>query len=404
MNPMKKYLFVFLTLISIYGRAQISLVGAAINPNGGIDILKWEALDPNSVETYPSILDGYYMASSVFDAYHSLYYLSGISADSSGLYAFNTATNSEDLSPFNSFSNITEIDMSTGKIYNLGVLTDSVLVNEYDIKSGTDSLLGVIDEEGIQGVIIDASGFNSNDGIMYFVGIDGLSQLCLFSINVREPEFSYSKTVLITEPDKNYSNLNYDNLNNELYAMAYTYDPELNQSSLQIVRIDPESGEINADGEIGGFIGFVAGSSSFDQLSSSFLFIGVDTSYMTSMIVYNTLDNSFQAGFVPDGVSEVVCDNAYFALNNYILTTIREEKNVEFSVFPNPARDHVTLYNLDPRGGSLILSGINGSGIMQKDFQGEESIKLELSSLPKGIYLLQLVSGGSSETRKIVLQ
>ena len=50
---------------------------------------------------------------------NSNYYLTGITSNSSGLLSFNTVTNEATLSPFNTFSNITEIDMSTGKIYNL---------------------------------------------------------------------------------------------------------------------------------------------------------------------------------------------------------------------------------------------------------------------------------------------
>ena len=59
----KLLLFAVLLSLNFNGKAQINLVGAANNlQTGKIDIVKWQALDPESVIVYPSILDGYYFA------------------------------------------------------------------------------------------------------------------------------------------------------------------------------------------------------------------------------------------------------------------------------------------------------------------------------------------------------
>ena len=103
-------------LLSIGSKAQINLVGAANNlQTGKIDIVKWQALDPESLTVYPSILDGYYFASSAFDSFNSNYYITGISGDSAGLYSFNTISNEENLIDGSLYTNISEFDMSTGK-------------------------------------------------------------------------------------------------------------------------------------------------------------------------------------------------------------------------------------------------------------------------------------------------
>ena len=86
-------------LFGIGANAQINLVGAKSNPNGIIDIVKWQALDSTSVGRYPSGLQGYLYASSVFDSYNSNYYLGGMSSGSGVLLSFNTVSNTANLIP-----------------------------------------------------------------------------------------------------------------------------------------------------------------------------------------------------------------------------------------------------------------------------------------------------------------
>ena len=302
MKTFKLFVFIF-ALSCLGGQAQINLVGASINSGTGqIDILKWQALDSSSVTTYPTILQGYLFNSSVFDAYNSNYYLQGITATSSGLLSFNTVTNEATLSPYGTFSNITEIDMSTGKIYTL--TSDSIgyiIVNEFDLNTGTDSVLGVIIEPGILGIISDATGFDSNNGILYYVGYDTVPSNCLYSIPVRDPVFSWSKTTLLTTaPGNNFSSVNYDNVNNILYASNAEYDSAFNYIGNKVVEINKTSGEVITRGVLAGFPWFVGGSSSFDQFSGSFMLVGIDTNNVQSMIVFDTYSNTYQTGFVPN--------------------------------------------------------------------------------------------------------
>lgn len=213
-------------LISTTVVAQINLVGTSVNANGSIDIVKWQAFDSASVTRYPSGLDAYLYASSSFNAYNSNYYLSGLSADTGVLFSFNTETNTSSLSNFSAFSNISEIDMSTGKIYTLSL--DSVgyiRVNEFDINSGTETLLGIIIEPGVNGIVTDAIGFDSNNGILYYIGFDDSPSVCMYGIPVRNPVFSWTKTILLTSaPINNFSSVNFDNVNNVLYASNVKFD------------------------------------------------------------------------------------------------------------------------------------------------------------------------------------
>jgi hypothetical protein len=401
---MKIKLLLTILLMSNLGlNAQINLVGAAYNPSTQmIDIVKWQALDSQSVITIPSILEAYYFGSSAFDAYNGNYYLTGITADDQGLFSFNTKTNEQALSEFAPFSNVSEFDMSTGKIYDLRLDSNEYIsVNEFDITTGTDSLIGVIFEPGANAIVADAIGFNSNDGIIYYMGFTNEPAICLYAIPVREDAFSFSRTTLIpTAPYNILTGVNYDNVNDKLYALNATYDSLFNYTGNEIVEIDQETGAINALAELDEFTGFVAGSSSFDQNTGSFLLSGIDTSNLLRMIVFDTYTNTYETGFVP-GVSEIACDNTIFALNNYIITSVVENKNIDFSVSPNPVTDRLRVTVNADEDVLVRIYSTNGTLVMSKEFSPLENIGLNLDFLPPGAYLVNVLSGGINGTKKI---
>jgi hypothetical protein len=403
----------FIFAISIFlctvlsGQAQISLVGASVNSNTGmIDILKWQALDSASVTTYPTILQGYLYNSSLFNAYNSNYYLTGITSTSSGLLSFNTVTNVATLSPYSTFSNITEIDMSTGKIYTL--TSDSIgyiSVNEFDMNTGTDSLVGVISEPGIQGIISDATGFDSNNGILYYIGYDVSPANCLYSIAVREPVFTWSKTtILTTTPFNNFSSVNYDNVNDIIYASNAEYDSSFNYIGNKVVEINKITGEVITRGALAGFPMFVGGSSSFDQNSGSFLLLGIDTNNVLKMIAFDTYTNTYQTGFVPGSVSEIVCDNYAFAQNAYGTTSIDEKDHTDVALYPNPATTKFTL-KVKRSGDKSILKiyNLNGGECLSREINKPET-EISTEFLTKGVYVVTIQDQKSTQTKKLVIQ
>lgn len=407
---MKKYILAFgLTLLSFYGtKAQINLIGSSASQNPEvISIVKWQALDSTSLTSHPTVLEAYLFGSSVFDAWNSNYYITGISADTSGLLSFNSQANTQTISGYTTFSNITEIDMSTGKIYNL--TSDSIgyiSVNEYDIRTGTDSLLGVIYEPGILGIIADATGFDSNNGILYYVGYDNSPNYCLYAISVRSNEFSFTKTTITAvAPANNFSGLNYDNINNTLYALNAQFDSTWNSTGSYVVEIDKTTGNVILRGSLAEFPYFVAGSSSFDQNSGSLLLVGIDSSFQEKMIVFNTYDNTYLTGYVPGNVSEIVCDNSAFARSAYTTTSIRDIETTSLKLYPNPAGKTITLSDLNTFAGETLVSifSLNGQLVYEENVYFNSSLTLDVSSLKSGTYLLKMISNEGVETRKLII-
>ncbi len=406
---MKKILSITAMFLFMFSQsnAQIRLIGASNSfGSGQIEILEWNALDSSSVESYPTELLGYYMGSSVFNSYNSNYYLTGITGDSSGLLSFNSKTNSQNLSDYTLFSNITEIDMSTGKIYNL--TSDSIgyfSVNEYDISTGTDSVIGVVSEPGINAIVTEATCFDSNNGILYYIGYDTVPSTCIYSIPVRNSDFSYTKTTLQTSGTfNNFMGVNYDNVNNRIYALNTIFDSTGSFTDFNVIEINAVTGEISLRGELLAYPYFVAGSSSFDQNSGSLLWVGIDTTFNQKMIVFNTNTNTYEAGFVPGSVSEIVCDNFEFAQNAYPVTAIQDNNKKSFSIYPNPASKKITLQTdgLDNAGIVKIYS-INGVLCLSDEINTLNK-EINIESLNPGMYVLTVQSSAEIQTKRLVIQ
>lgn len=387
--------------------AQINLVGSAINQETGqVEIVKWKALDSLSVMSYPTELNGYVYSSSVFNAYSSNYYLSGIVGNSGTLFSFNTLTNQTSVSASASLSNNTQIDMSTGRLYNLQAdSVDYFSIYEFDVNTGIESLVGVIHEPGMLGFIADGGCFDSNDGILYYVGVDSTPGLTLYRIPVREPEFSYSKLKL-DDGSQQYaiSSIHYDNVNNTIYSLGHFYNPNGTSQANMIIEINKNTGEIIERGELTGFPYFLGGSSSFDQYTGSFLLVAFDSSFQEKMIVFDTYSNTYQAGFVPGVVSEIVCDNYSFALETYLTTSIQPQNKSIISVYPNPADERLTIeVNEMDKNGYYMISNLNGTLVAEGPVVQIKS-EIQLQNFSKGIYFITLKNGSKIETRKIVVQ
>lgn len=117
---------------------------------------------------------------------------------------------------------------------------------------------------------------------------------------------------------------------------------------------------------------------------------GGSASYTVGQVVYNTYTGT--NGSVAQGVQQ--------PYEISIVTAIEEANNIliEFSVYPNPASDFVTLktktYNLENL--RYQLYDINGSILQDNKVEGNET-SISLSNLPSSTYFLKV-----TDNKKIV--
>jgi len=387
---MKRHiLFLISGIICTLSQAQINLIGTVNGGTGAMQIAEWQVFDPSSLVVHPTNLQSYVYGSSVYDAWNGNYYLTGELTNSGfGLFSFNSMTKEQGFNTFSSFSSITEIDMGTAKIYTLTMEgPDTIRVNEYDIATGNTILLGVVSEPGLQGIITEATGFDSNHGILYYVGFSGNSQRLLYAINVRDQMFNYT-TIPLTTPSSYISLtcINYDNLNDKLYGLMTTYDSTWAFGANSVAEIDYITGNVSELGELTGITGYVGGSSSFDQLSGSFLLVGIDTSSSIQMIVFNTYNSSFVTGYIPDGVSEIVCDNYAYARSVYTSSDGDIALQGRLKVFPIPAMDQLSVEL--PFQGELRIIDSHGRIVFSQATNDLRPV-ISLAGFPAGLYIIE---------------
>ena len=124
------------------------------------------------------------------------------------------------------------------------------------------------------------------------------------------------------------------------------------------------------------------------------------------MIVFDTYTNSYQSGFVPGNVSEIVCDNAAFARSAYTTTGIPEIPRFAVNLYPNPADNQINLIfgTEDTSDKRLSIFNMNGQLVFSKEIPVNSGKNIDVSLLERGIYLLQVSSEKAVETRKLVIQ
>jgi hypothetical protein len=400
-------LFAFVFLTSLFSTAQINLIGTAVNPNTfEIEVLEWQALDPNSVLVHETELDAYLLASSVFDAYNGNYYLGGISNDNGVLLQFNSMQDEQALIDFDLLSNVAEIDMSSGLIYSLAVETEGeISVLESDVNTNTQVEKGIISEPGVQGIVVDALGFDSNSGIIYYVGYDTTPASCLYAIPVRDEEFSYTKTTLTgLEGIGNVTSVHYDNVNNRLFAFYMMIGEDGFSAGNKVIEIDINTGEVSEVVELNEYTAFLAGSSSFDQNTGSFLLVGYASGFTMDMIVVDTYANTYVTGFVPDNASEIVCDNREFAASAYGINSVNEEVLSTLSVFPNPITSgELWISPGESENAVLTIRDLTGKICLTQNWN-RGAASLDVSFLSSGCYTISLSNAEGLRTTRVIVE
>jgi hypothetical protein len=79
-----------------------------------------------------------------------------------------------------------------------------------------------------------------------------------------------------------------------------------------------------------------------------------------------------------------------------------EQIALDFEVYPNPARAYVTLANL-PQGVKRVqLFDLRGQRVIDRQTTAVTET-IQLSGFAKGAYMLRIISGAVTETRRIII-
>ncbi|MFM8838975.1 MAG: T9SS type A sorting domain-containing protein [Bacteroidota bacterium] len=403
----------FLAQLNVY--AQINLIG--MSPRVvSIDVIEWQPMSGMTPSRYPAPLYGWANNTGLFDAYQGKYYLSAITPNGGQLMSFQPTSNQISFSGLGQISNSTEIDMSNGRFYSIvAQISGDLGVYEFNPSTGSDTLLGSIVEPGVQEVAANATAFDSNNGILYYIGQDS-NMNYLYTLNLRGAGFSWSKISLptvfnpISQTIVPYFCVNFDNQQNVLFAVTAEYDTTWTQVNWKILEINRSTGNLTTRYSLGAFPYLMhLGTSVYDQNSGTLLLTGPDTlsSGGQRLILFNTTTNTITIDLLPAATYEIACDNHQFAQNRYgsLTNASNLEKNQKMSIYPNPANNHFLIRaDLPFVPVDVLIQALNGQSVLQTQTLPSESNPISLSTLAQGLYIVHLHQGESRSTPRLLVR
>lgn len=88
-------------------------------------------------------------------------------------------------------------------------------------------------------------------------------------------------------------------------------------------------------------------------------------------------------------------------------SSTKKEETLDIDVYPNPSKDEMTVaWNSSKKTkASIKVTDLNGKTFIEKDMtvKGKHKETLDLKSLPKGTYLVQVQTGDETSTHKIMV-
>lgn len=128
----------------------------------------------------------------------------------------------------------------------------------------------------------------------------------------------------------------------------------------------------------------------------------------SAFITYDTnnypTSNSYN--YWNDGGTKITrADSCYYFFHT-IYTGLNNLIEIGFNTYPNPATNKITISTSSILPGEIVISivGLNGQQIKRDSFQNQKLFEMDVSTLPKGIYLIKIQTKNGIETKKLVIQ
>ena len=112
-----------------------------------------------------------------------------------------------------------------------------------------------------------------------------------------------------------------------------------------------------------------------------------------------------KAVYNKDSVTSIANDSA--TVEGLLLSVNKlNGKNIQIAFFPNPTTDRITISQNGNSAEEAIISifNIQGQQIMSEQFNGQNKIEMDVSTLAKGIYFVKIQTNAGFESKKLVIQ
>lgn len=116
--------------------------------------------------------------------------------------------------------------------------------------------------------------------------------------------------------------------------------------------------------------------------------------------------NFYLAGHY-DGSEVNAVGSRFLIINADSVFSVAENfNNLKIVIYPNPAKDKITITNNSDliQTETINIFQISGQKVMQKDFQNQKLIQIDVSMMPKGIYLMKIQTMEGMAVKKLVIR
>jgi hypothetical protein len=401
------YLLLLVSFIPAMAQEDTPINLIAFKYNGmenSSEIIQWEVNSPASFSSVPTDVSSILVGSSIFNPNTGDYIARVTHTDgTSGIYKYNLNTADTSFSEATSFYNgSSECDMQTGYIYNYdGNALDEVELNRYNPQTNVVEVVGTFDFLPNTSFFPDGSCFDSNLGIYYFVILDAEGRK-LVAVDVNNPVFSYTVTLLNGMSITGNIGLEFSNETNQVYCIYSSYNPDTESSTFVIGSIATATGEIsvlNILNEIGGYQFY---NRTFDQTNKKLIFVAYNLDFSAQeLYLYDMETNTYETRPLPaDVVIEIECNNIIYSELKYGALNNPKNDLENFVVYADNASQQI-LVSANLAQASYCLYNTQGAKLISGKI--DSALAIEATGLSTGVYFVSFTTANQRLTRKVVL-
>lgn len=369
------------------------------------EIIQWEVNTPSNFNSAPTDVASILVGSSIFNPNTGDYIARVTHTDNtSGIYKYNINTTDSNFSEATSFYNgSAECDMQTGMIYSYaGNEFDEVELNKYNPQTNTLEIVGTFEFLPNTSFFPDGSCFDSNLGIYYFVIVDSEGRK-LVAVDVNNPVFSYTVTLLTGLPITGNIGLEFSNETNQVYCMYSSYNPDTETSTFVVGTIATTTGVIGVLNTLNDIGGYQFYNRSFDQTNKKLIFVAYNLDFSAQeLYLYDMDTNTYETKPLPaDVVIEIECNNIIYSELKYGALHTPKNETETVVVFADTALHQIKVSN-NLANANYCLYNTQGAAVLLGKIDASNSI--DVTGLSAGIYVVSVNYFGKKVNKKVIVR
>jgi hypothetical protein len=224
----------------------------------------------------------------------------------------------------------------------------------------------------------------------------------LVAVDVNNPVFSYTVTLLTGLPITGNIGLEFSNETNQVYCMYSSYNPDTETSTFVVGAIATITGEIGVLNTLNSIGGYQFYNRTFDQTNKKLIFVAYNLDFSAQeLYLYDMDTNTYETRPLPaDVVIEIECNNIIYSELKYGALNNPKNDIESFVVYADNACQQI-LVSANLAQASYCLYNTQGAKLHSGTI--DSALAIDATGLSTGVYFVSLTTANKRLTRKVVL-